>query len=40
MSNTVRVIGIDPSLKNFGIVVADVNLDDPDLSFSVVSMNL
>ncbi|EMB2321505.1 hypothetical protein ACN1NW_000470 [Acinetobacter baumannii] len=40
MSNTIRVLGIDPSLRNFGIVVADVNLDDPDLSFSIVNMSL
>lgn len=40
MSNTVRVVGLDPSLRNLGIVIAEVNLDDPDYAFRIVDMKL
>lgn len=40
MSNLIRVAGFDPSLRNFGIVIADVDISQPDYPFKVVSMEL
>lgn len=40
MGNTVRVVGLDPALRNLGVVIAEVDLDDPDYSFKVVEMKL
>lgn len=38
--NTVRVLGCDPSLRNFGLVLAEVNIDDPSYPFEIIQMNL
>lgn len=36
--NTIKVLGIDPSLRNFGYALADLNLSD--LSFDVTEVRL
>lgn len=40
MSNLIRVAGLDPSLRNFGIVIADVDISQPDYPFKIVRMEL
>lgn len=40
MSNLIRVAGFDPSLRNLGIVIADVDISQPDYPFTVVRMEL
>ena len=40
MSFSVRVVGVDPSMNNFGIVVADVDIYSPTFDFEIVSMTL
>ena len=40
MSNLIRVAGLDPSLRNLGIVVADVDISQPDYPFEIVRMEL
>lgn len=40
MSNTLRVVGIDPALQNMGVVFAEVDLTQENYSFKVVDMQL
>ncbi|MBF6813557.1 hypothetical protein HN283_13600 [Acinetobacter baumannii] len=40
MSNTLRVVGIDPALQNMGVVFAEVDLSQENYPFKVVDMQL
>lgn len=39
-SFSVRVVGLDVSLRNFGCVIADVDIYSPNLDFEIVEMHL